>query len=150
MAVCCCQQNIKKYSGQKWPLFLCSLKINFMKASNLTLNIAWQITSDRFLLNDFYKHAEANQFIYFTHTPFFYSYPIFGKIWANSKACQFHQVNTCCHICGHVPERNYAGYGTLILQRSGQGNRMNLVCADHISGTQFNPLLFSQKQLALF
>lgn len=121
-----------------------------MKVSALTLKIAWQLTTDRSLLNDFYKLAGANQFIYFTHTPFFYSYPIFGKIWPGGKSCQFHQVNTCCLICSHTPDRNYAGYGTLILHRTGPGARMNLVCADHISGTEFNPLLFSEKQLSLF
>jgi len=121
-----------------------------MIVSKLSLHVAWQITSDRSLLNDFCKYAEANQFIYFTHTPFFYSYPIFGKIWPDGKCCQFHQVNTCCHNCGLIPERNYAGYGTLILQRSGPGNRMNLVCADHTSGTQFNPCLFAERQLRMF
>lgn len=121
-----------------------------MNVSNLTLNIAWQITPDRSLLNQFYKHANANQFIYFTHQPFFYSYPIFGKIWATGKCCEFHQVNTCCHICGEVPNRNYAGYGTIILQRSGCKNRMDLVCESHFFGTQFNPALFSKTQLSLF
>ena len=121
-----------------------------MKVSSLTLSVAWQITSDRHLLNDFYKFADRDHFIYFTHMPFYYSYPIFGKIWPDGKSCQFHQVNTCCHICGHVPDRNYAGYGTLLLQRTGADQRMALVCIEHKSGFQFNPLLFSQKQLSLF
>jgi hypothetical protein len=121
-----------------------------MKVSNLTLNIAWQLTSDRRLLNDFYQYAEGHQFIYFTHQPFFYSYPNYGRCWRDGKSCQFHQVNTSCHICGEVPDRNFAGYGTLILQRSGTKNRMHLVCDDHISGYEFNPALFSQKQLSLF
>jgi len=125
--------------------------INYdMKVSSLTLNIAWQITSDRSLLNEFFKYAEAHHFIYFTHTPFYYSYPIFGKIWPDGKACQFHQVQTCCSICGQLPDRNYAGYGTLLLQRTGADQRMDLVCIKHKSGSQFNPLLFSQKQLSLF
>lgn len=125
--------------------------INYdMKVSSLTLNVAWQLNSDRSLLNEFYKYAEAHQFIYFTHTPFYYSYPIFGKIWRDGKSCQFHQVNTCCHICGQVPDRNYAGYGTLLLQRTGADQRMDLVCIEHKSGSQFNPLLFSQQQLSLF
>ena len=121
-----------------------------MKVSNLTLNIAWQISSDRFQLDLFYKHAAPRQFIYFTHTPFLYSYPPFGKTWPGNKSCQFHRVETCCHICGQAPERNFAGYGTLILQRTGLVTRMNLVCDDHISGTEFNSLLFSKKQLSLF
>jgi hypothetical protein len=121
-----------------------------MKVSSLTLNIAWHISSDRFQLDLFYKHAGVGQFIYFTHTPFLYSYPGFGKTWPDNKSCQFHQVETCCHICGQAPERNYGGYGTLILQRTGLGNRMNLVCENHVSGTEFNSLLFSKKQLSLF
>ena len=121
-----------------------------MKVSSLTLNVAWQITSDRFLLKPFFKYANANQFIYFTHKPFFYSYPAFGKIWTSGKNCECHGVHTCCHICGQEPDRNFAGYGTLILQRSGPGNRMDIVCDDHISGYEFNPSLFSQKQLSLF
>jgi hypothetical protein len=42
-----------------------------MKVSCLTLNVAWQITSDRQLLNDFYKYTDVEQFVYFAHTPFF-------------------------------------------------------------------------------
>jgi len=121
-----------------------------MKVSSLTLNIAWQIGSDRFQLDLFYKHATPGQYIYFTHTPFLYSYPDFGKSWVGNKSCQFHQVETCCHICGQAPERNFGGYGTLFLQRTGLGKRMNLVCDDHICGLQFNGQLFSRPQLALF
>ena len=121
-----------------------------MIIDKISLKVAWELTTDRQLLNTFYQHTDAGQWIYFTHTPFYYSYPIFGKIWPDGKSCQFHQVQTSCHICGHTPDRNYAGYGTLILQRTGPGSRMNLVCDDHISGNQFNPGLFSQKQLLLF
>ena len=119
-----------------------------MKTSVLTLTIARQLSSDWQLLNDFYKYADAGQWIYFTHTPFFYSFPSFGKPWPDGKPCQFHQVNTRCHICGQTADRNYAGYGTLILQRTGPGVRMNIVCDDHISGSQFNPGLFAERQLA--
>ena len=121
-----------------------------MKVSSLTFNIAWQISSDRFQLILFYKHAVPGQFIYFTHTGFLYSYPAFGKTWPCDKYCQFHQVITCCHICSQVPDRNYGGYGTMILQRTGLGNRMNLVCAEHNSNTEFTSRLFSKKQLSLF
>ena len=121
-----------------------------MKVSSLTFNIAWQIGSDRFLLKQFCKYAEPGQFIYFTHTPFFYSYPDFGKAWPDGKYCQLHQVVTSCHICGHVPERNFAGYGTLLLQRTATDKRLDLVCDEHVFGWQFNPHLFSKRQLALF
>ena len=116
-----------------------------MTIDKITFQVAWELSSDRQLLKTFYQHAEAGQWIYFTHTPFFYSYPIFGKIWPDGKSCQFHQVKTRCHICGQTPDRNYAGYGTLILQCTGPGARMNLVCDDHISGNQFNPGLFVGK-----
>jgi len=120
-----------------------------MKVCSLTFNIAWQIRSDRFLLKQFYKYAQPGQFIYFAHTPFYYSYPDFGKAWTDGKSCQFHQVKTCCSICGQVPERNYGGYGTLLLQRT-TGQRMDLVCGEHEIGWQFNPALFSKRQLSLF
>ena len=121
-----------------------------MKVSSLTFNIAWRIGSDRFQLDLFYKHAAPGQFINFTHTPFLYSYPAFGKIWPGNKYCQFHQVETCCHICSQAPERNFAGYGTLILQRSGIDTRMQLVCDEHMIGVQFNERLFSGTQLSFF
>jgi len=121
-----------------------------MRVSNLTLNIAWQITSDRCLLNNFYKLADRHHYIYFTHQPFIYSYPIFGKCWPNGKNCEFHEVTTCCKICGQEPDRNFAGYGTMILQRSGPGARMDLVCLEHVSGSLFNQNLFAEKQLKLF
>ena len=121
-----------------------------MIIDKISLQVAWELSSDRQLLDTFYKHAEAGQWIYFTHTPFFYSYPIFGKLWPEEQTCQFHQVTTCCHICGHTADRNYAGYGPMILQSTGPGKRMNLVCDDHISGNQFNPGLFVEKQLRLF
>ncbi len=120
-----------------------------MKVCSLTFNIAWQIGSDRFLLDRFYKYAEPGQFIYFTHTHFLYSYPDFGKTWPGNQYCQFHQVDTYCRICGQAPERNYGGYGTLLLQRT-TGQRMELFCDEHIVGVQFNPGLFSKRQLSLF
>ena len=121
-----------------------------MKVSSLTLNIACHIGSDRFLLNLFYKYAEPGQFIYFAHTPFYYSYPDFGKAWPGGKVSQFHQVVTSCHICGQVPERNFAGYGTLLLQCTTISQRMVLICDEHKIGLKFNPDLFSKRQLALF
>ena len=121
-----------------------------MKVSQLTLNVAFQITSNRFELLEFYSHSLTDQFIYFTHTNFFYSYPIFGKIWPDGKACQFHRVQTCCSICGQAPDRNFAGYGSLLLQRTGVDQRMSLVCMVHKSGSQFDPNLFSKPQLSLF
>lgn len=121
-----------------------------MKVSNLTLNVALQIGSDRCLLNDFYKLAEAHHYIDFTHQNFLYTYPAFGTTYPGGKYSQFHRVITCCHICGYEPERNCGGYGGLFLQRSGPGNRMNLVCDDHVTGSDFSRRNFPPKQLSLF
>lgn len=121
-----------------------------MKVSSLTLPVAWQIASDMFLLKKFCKFAEPGQFIYFTHTPFFYSAPDFGKAWPDNKNCEFHQVDTFCHICRQAPDRNFFGNGTLLLQCTGNGKRMALVCDEHVVGLQFNPGLFSKHQLSLF
>ena len=121
-----------------------------MKVSSLTLNIAWHIGSDRFLLNLFYKYAEPGKFIYFAHTPFYYSYPDFGNTWPDGKVYQFHHVITFCNICGQVPKRNYGGYGTLLLQRTTTGKRMHLICDEHAAGLEFNPALFSKLQLSFF
>ena len=115
-------------------------------------------------LNDFEKFfqlASEKQYFVFTHYNFLYSYPEFGKKWANGEICQFHRVNTECHICKSVPDRNYAGIGTLYLvkqlesatskysvefdgkkkykiipispeAKNVKGNRMILLCHNHI------------------
>ena len=121
-----------------------------MKVSSLTFNIAWEIGTDRFLLNLFHKHANPGQFIDFTYTPFFYTYPYFGTKWPGNKYCQFHELHTFCKICGQAPERNFAGYGSLQLQCTTNPRRMNLICDDHRTGVEFNRHLFSKVQLALF
>ena len=121
-----------------------------MKVSNLTLNIAWRIGSDRVLLNDFYKDAEAHHYIDFIHQNFLYTYPAFGTTYPGGKYSQFHRVTTCCHICGYEPERNCGGYGGLYLQRTGPGKRMNLVCDDHVTGSDFARRNYSPTQLSLF
>ena len=120
-----------------------------MKVSSLTLNVAFQITSNRSELLEFYSHSLTDQFIYFTHTNFFYSYPIFGKIWPDGKSCQHHSVITCCSICGRAPDRNFAGYGTLFLQRTGVDQRMSLFCMVHKSGSQFDPKFVFQTSIII-
>jgi hypothetical protein len=107
--------------------FLLILKRTFnMKVSSLTFTIAWEIGSDRFLLDDFYKHADQQQFIYFTHQISFILIRNLGKR-PSEKCSQFHQVHTGCHVCGCEQNRNYAGYGSLILLRSGVLGKMNIL-----------------------
>lgn len=91
-----------------------------MTVSTLTLNVALAIGGNKIFnqIGKFSKEANENEYTMFTHYNFFYSYPI-------GKDCQFHQVNTKCHLCDHTPERNYAGVGTIYLLNNG-------VCNDDI------------------
>ena len=113
-----------------------------MKVSSLTLNVTFQITADRSGLLEFYTYGLPDQFMYFTHQPFFFSYPIFGTIWPDGKSCELHRVQTCCSICGQVPARNFASYGTLLLQRTGADQRMALVCTVHKLGRELVQVFF--------
>lgn len=115
-------------------------------------------------IEKFSKHATENEYTSFTHYNFFYSYPEWGKQWGSGKDCEFHRVNTKCHLCGYMPERNYAGVGTLFILNNGICNedilvvngyekkrgrtipqlqrvantarlsRMILLCPDHVAG----------------
>jgi len=120
-----------------------------MKISTLTYKIAWEITTNRFLLDHFYKNADQHNFICFFHQNFFYSYPAFGKKWPDGKYSEFHKLQTCCHICGEEPERNYAGYGMIFLQRTDQ-ERMILLCENHKTGINLHGPVFKAKQLSFF
>lgn len=127
-------------------------------------------------LQKFIAEANCNHYTMFTHQNFFYSYPEFGKDWSNGKMCEFHRVNTKCHLCDWQPERNYAGYGTIYLLNNGVSkktiliyegigknrvtklvpnthslSRMILLCPKHISGYfEFNPIPKKNNQLTLF
>jgi hypothetical protein len=84
----------------------------------LTYDIAYRIMSLRMGFETFFKQAKHNEWYSFTHQNFFYSGPEFGKQWANGQHSQFHRIQTMCNCCGKLPERNYAGYGTLYAYKS--------------------------------
>lgn len=122
--------------------------------STITLNVALALNSVGFSrLDEFASTAEGNEYVAFTHYSFFYSYPELGNKWPNGKDEQFHQVHTKCHICGQIPERNYAGVGTMYLVNDGR-KRMRIVCHKHKSSySEWQPtptLKKAPKQLAIF
>lgn len=95
--------------------------------TTITLSVALAIGGNEILnqIEKFSKEATDNEYTSFTHYNFFYSYPEFGKQWKNGKSCEFHRVNTKCHLCEYMPERNYAGVGTMYLLNNG-------ICNDEI------------------
>ncbi len=86
--------------------------------THLTYAVAYKITSGRWDLEAFMKQAKPGEYLMFTHTNFFYSGPEWGKKWPDGKCSEFHGVQTACNCCRAVPDRNYAGYGTLYLMKS--------------------------------
>lgn len=78
-------------------------------------------------LEAFAKEADSNDYTMFTHRNFFYSYPEWGKSWANGNDCEFHRVHTKCHLCDYMPDRNYAGVGNMYLLNNGCGEETILV-----------------------
>lgn len=97
--------------------------------STITLSVALKIgTAEIFnQIEKFSKEATENEYTIFTHYNFFYSYPEFGKSWLKGKDCEFHKVNTKCHLCDYTPERNYAGVGTINILNNGICNDKILV-----------------------
>lgn len=97
--------------------------------TTITLSVALAIGGVELFnkIERFSKEATENEYTSFTHYNFFYSYPEFGKKWLNEKDCQFHRVNTKCHLCDYMPERNYAGVGTMYLLNNGICNDKILV-----------------------
>lgn len=91
--------------------------------THLTYSLAYEITSNRWELETFNKNAQRNEWISICHTNFFYSYPSWGKKWAGDKDCEFHRVETACNCCRAIPDRNYAGYGTLFIMKSNRPRR---------------------------
>jgi ribosomal protein L24E len=122
--------------------------------STITLNVALALNSVGFSrLDEFATKADLLEYIPFTHHNFFYSYPEWGKKWANGKEEQFHRVHTKCHTCGYIPNRNYAGVGTMYLVNDGHA-RFRIICHKHKSSYsewQATPLLKkAPKQLEFF
>lgn len=111
-----------------------------MIISTITLPVALAIgnTSGFKNIEMFMNYANPGQYIDFTHRNFYYSYPVFGKQWMSGKDCEFHRVNTKCNVCNHMPERNFAGIGSIYLLHNGialdQTNRIVLLCQKHIAG----------------
>lgn len=97
--------------------------------TTITLFVALAIGGSEILnqIEKFSKEAAENEYTNFIHYNFFYSYPEFGKKWLNGKDCEFHRVNTKCHLCDYTPERNYAGVGTIYLLNNGICNKDILV-----------------------
>jgi hypothetical protein len=131
---------------------------DILTVTTITVNVALAIGGPEIFnqIQKFAAEANENNYTLFTHKNFFYSYPVFGKSWKN-KDCEFHRVNTKCHLCDYMPERNYAGYGHIYVLNNGICNpdilvrdrqtkkwdyvpntprlsRMILLCQDHIKG----------------
>lgn len=95
--------------------------------STISLQVALAIGGSR-AFNDierFSLEANENEYTCFTHFNFFYSYPEWGKKWPDGKSCQYHRVNTKCHLCDYMPERNFAGVGHIYILNNG-------ICNDDI------------------
>lgn len=97
--------------------------------TTITLSVALAIGGTEIFnqIERFSREATENEYTSFTHYNFFYSYPEWGKKWANGKQCEFHRVNTKCHLCDYMPERNYAGVGEIYLLNNGICNAKILV-----------------------
>lgn len=111
--------------------------------STISLNVALAICSCRMSdeIERFAKEGDCNEYTSFTHYNFFYSYPAWGKTWPNGNICEYHEVNTQCHICKEMPDRNFAGIGTLYLLNNGIGEADILVNDGYINkGGRMIPL----------
>ena len=93
--------------------------------TNLTLNLAMRISScEKWSLERFYKQGKLNEFFHFACYGYFYSYPEWGKKWADGKLSEFHRVELACNCCRKKFEKsNYAGVTTVYLMKSNQPRR---------------------------
>jgi hypothetical protein len=98
-----------------------------MTISSITLKVALEIGCAEIFnqIEKFSKEAHENNYTSFTHYNFFYTYP----------QCEFHQVNTKCHWCGEMPERNYAGIGTINILNNGICNDLIISKKQYIKNT---------------
>jgi hypothetical protein len=98
--------------------------------TTISLSVALTIGSSKLFdeIKRFSQEANENEYTSFTHYNFFYSYPQWGKTWKDDKTCEFHRVNTKCHLCDFEPDRNYAGVGTIYLLNNGICNNEILIC----------------------
>ena len=132
------------------------MKSSARSISTISYNVASAIVSgSHFGLDQFFSQAPDGTWIMLAHYNFFYSYPEWGKRWVNGKDHESHRVNTMCHVCGSLPDRNFAGIGTIYLVKSSDSNRVLLMCRNHIAGYKewaASPLESERKftQLELF
>lgn len=128
--------------------------------SQITVNIAREIISgSKFDFERFIKEHQYNHYMIFSHYNFYYSSPDFGKKWDNTdeQIC-YHRIEVCCHGCVRIPERNYAGVGSMAIVGFAPfiNGRLKLYCMDCKPGFDFNTdpriMNFNQetKQLQLF
>jgi len=121
-----------------------------MLVSNLSYNIAYQMSSDRHLLDEFYKNAKPDQYIWFTHIKIIYNYnPISG-----------HYVIPACYRCAKVDEYTCYGYGHMYLKHNGvdqikllngRYRTMEVYCKKHIKQfSEYAKPKLSGTQLTLF
>lgn len=117
--------------------------------SKISFDIAWQLSTCRGGLEDFFHHAKPGEIMDFTHHNFYYSYPSFGRIWPNGLLAQFHQVHTCCSKCQAIPERNFAGVGSFYLFMQPYSKAL-LLCDEHSAGLPVFGAVPHYTQLSLF
>lgn len=100
-----------------------------MTITTITLNVARQIASpgSYLIVERFANTATENEYMMFSHTNFFYSFPEWDTRWLTGKEQQFHKINTQCLLCEWMPERNYAGYGNIYMLNNGICNDKILV-----------------------
>lgn len=81
--------------------------------------LAYELTSNRWDFETFIEQAQLNEYFFWTHTNFYYSYPEWQKKWINTQDhCCYHKIEIACNCCHKQPERNYAGYGTICMYKS--------------------------------
>jgi hypothetical protein len=57
--------------------------------SKVSFEVAWQLSSCRAYLVDFFTNATPSEIMHFTHYNFYYSYPSFGRIWLTGHKRNF-------------------------------------------------------------
>jgi hypothetical protein len=108
------------------------------------------MSSDRHLLDEFYKNAKPDKYILFTHIKIIYNYnPISG-----------HYVIPACYRCGKVDEYTCYGYGNMYLKHNGvdqiklpngRYRTMEVYCKKHIQQfSEYGKPKLSGTQLTLF
>lgn len=90
-----------------------------IRTSILSPGIALEINSgSKWDLQEFLKKSTENEYLpFWSHFSFFYRYP----------GLQFVRVIVHCHLCKSVPERNYAGIGSIHLLNNGVNEREILI-----------------------